>query len=113
VAGGTGTTADVRAWLLDRLDRPVSLDEVAAAFGLSVRTLTRKFRDETGLTLGNWLVQARVERAKELLETSDAVVDVVAERAGFATAAALRKHFRDRVGLSPQQYRARFSLRAS
>ncbi|MBM7515501.1 GlxA family transcriptional regulator [Nocardioides nitrophenolicus] len=113
VAEGPGTTADVRAWLLDRLDRPVSLDEVAAAFGVSVRTLTRRFRDETGLTLGNWLVQARVERAKELLETSDAVVDLVAERAGFATAAALRKHFRDRVGLSPQQYRARFSLRAS
>ncbi len=113
VAEGPGTTADVRAWLLGRLDQPVSLDEVAAAFGLSVRTLTRRFRDETGLTLGNWLVQARVERAKELLETSDAVVDLVAERAGFGTAAALRKHFRDRVGLSPQQYRARFSLRAS
>ena len=32
----------------------VSLDEVADAFGLSVRTLTRRFRAETGLTLGSW-----------------------------------------------------------
>lgn len=112
VADGPGTTADVRAWLLDCLHQPVSLDEVATAFGLSVRTLTRRFRDETGLTLGTWLVQARVERAKELLETTDAGIDRVADLSGFGTAAALRKHFRDRVGLSPQQYRARFSVRA-
>ncbi|WP_408898984.1 GlxA family transcriptional regulator [Nocardioides sp. R1-1] len=111
VADGPGTTADVRAWLLGRLDRPVSLDEVADSFGLSVRTLTRRFRAETGLTVGAWLAQARVERAKELLETTDAGVDRVADLAGFGTAAALRKHFRDRVGLSPQQYRARFALR--
>ncbi|TNM47168.1 helix-turn-helix domain-containing protein [Nocardioides albidus] len=112
VAEGPGTTSDVRAWLLDRLDRPVSLDEVASAFGLSVRTITRRFRAETGVTLGDWLAQARVERAKELLETTDAGVDRVADLAGFGTAAALRKHFRDRVGLSPQQYRSRFSVRA-
>lgn len=111
LAGESGTMAEVRAWLLGRLDRPVSLAEVADAFGLSVRTLTRNFRAETGLTLGDWLAQARVERAKELLETSEAGIDRVADLAGFGTAAALRKHFRDRVGVSPQQYRARFSLR--
>lgn len=113
LADEAGAMAEVRAWLLGRLDRPVGLTEVAAAFGLSVRTLTRRFRAETGVTLGDWLAQARVERAKELLETSDAGIDRVADLAGFGTAAALRKHFRDRVGLSPQQYRARFSLRAS
>lgn len=112
VAEGPGTTADVRAWLLDHLDRPVGLDEVATVFGLSVRTLTRRFRAETGVTLGAWLAQARVERAKELLETTDAGIDRVADLAGFGTAAALRKHFRDRVGLSPQQYRSRFTVRA-
>ncbi len=113
LADEAGAMAEVRAWLLGRLDRPVSLDEVARAFGLSVRTLTRRFRAETGVTLGSWLIQARVARAKELLETTDAGIDLVAEESGFGTAAALRKHFRDRVGLSPQQYRARFSLRAS
>ena len=111
LADEAGAMAEVRGWLLGRLDRPVSLGEVAAAFGLSVRTLTRNFRAETGMTLGDWVAQARVERAKELLETSDAGIDRVADLAGFGTAAALRKHFRDRVGVSPQQYRARFSLR--
>lgn len=105
----SGTMSDVHAWLLQRLDRPVSLGEVATSFGLSVRTLTRRFRAETGVTLGDWLTQARVERAKELLESGDAGIDRVAELAGFATAASLRKHFRERVGISPQQYRARFS----
>ena len=91
---------------------PLSLGEVAAHAHMSERNLVRRFRAETGLTLGNWLVAARVDRAKELLETTDATIDLVADEAGFGTAAALRKHFRDRVGLSPQQYRARFSLRA-
>lgn len=113
LADEAGAMADVRAWLLGHLDRPVPLSEVADVFGLSVRTLTRRFRAETGVTLGNWLVEARVARAKELLETTDAPVDLVAAEAGFGTAAALRQHFRDRVGLSPQQYRARFSLRVA
>ena len=108
VAAGDSAT-EIQAWLMSRVDEPLSLSAVADRFGMSVRTLTRRFRAETGRTVGDWFADARVDRARELLETTDLLVDDVAARSGFATAAALRKHFRDRLGLAPQQYRSRFS----
>jgi len=111
-ASPAGSAGDIQAWLLSRIDEPVSLADVAGHFGVSVRTLTRRFRAETGRTLGDWYADARVDRARELLETTELLIDDVAARSGFATAAALRKHFRDRVGLAPQQYRSRFTRAA-
>lgn len=105
----TGSASDIQTWLLSHIDEPLSLTVVAAQFDISVRTLTRRFRSETGRTVGDWFADARVDRARELLETTDLLIDDVAARSGFATAGALRKHFRDRLGLAPQQYRSRFS----
>lgn len=111
-AGSMGTASDIQTWLMSRIDEPLSLAEVADRFGMSVRTLTRRFRAETGRTVGDWFADARVDRARELLETTDLPVDAVAAGAGFATSAALRKHFRERIGLAPQQYRSRFTRAA-
>ncbi|WP_164234509.1 GlxA family transcriptional regulator [Microbacterium hydrocarbonoxydans] len=107
-----GSASDIQSWLLAHVDEPLSLASVAERFGMSVRTLTRRFRAETGRTVGDWFADARVDRARELLETTDLLVDDVAARAGFATAAALRKHFRERLGIAPQQYRSRFTRAA-
>jgi transcriptional regulator GlxA family with amidase domain len=99
---GTGPT---RAWALDRLDEPLSLADLARHAGMSVRTFTRRFRDETGETAGAWLIRARVERARHLLETTDLPVDRVASDAGFGTTASLRQHLAAAVGVSPLAYR--------
>ena len=56
-----------------------------------------------------WLVGARVDRARELLESSAFSIDVVAGEAGFGTATTMRHHFRRRLGTSPQAYRSRFT----
>ncbi|REJ04294.1 helix-turn-helix domain-containing protein [Microbacterium bovistercoris] len=111
-AAASGSASEIQAWLIDHIDEPLTLANVADAFGMSVRTLTRRFRAETGRTVGNWFADARVDRARELLETTDLLIDDVASRSGFATGAALRKHFRDRIGLAPQQYRTRFARAA-
>lgn len=105
----SGSASEIQAWLSARLDEPLALADVADQFGMSVRTLTRRFRAATGRTVGDWFADAKVDRARELLETTDLGVDAVAVRSGFATSASLRKHFRDRIGLAPQQYRNRFA----
>ncbi len=99
---GTGTT---RTWALEHLDEPIGLSDLARHAGTSVRTFTRRFREETGETAGTWLARARVERARHLLETTDLPVDRVAEAAGFGTSASLRQHLTAAVGLSPLAYR--------
>ncbi|TQN47197.1 transcriptional regulator GlxA family with amidase domain [Humibacillus xanthopallidus] len=99
---GTGPT---RTWVLEHLGEPISLSDMARHAGMSVRTFTRRFREETGETAGNWLVRARVERARQLLETTELPVDRVAADAGFGTTASLRQHLGAAVGLSPLAYR--------
>lgn len=105
-------TGAARAWALAHLDRPVSLRELAERESMSVRTFSRRFREETGMTPGRWLAQRRVERARQLLEETDLPVDRVAAEAGFGTAASLRQHLQAAVGVSPAAYRGTFRGRA-
>ncbi|WP_176308672.1 GlxA family transcriptional regulator [Micromonospora sp. NBS 11-29] len=104
-AAGTAATRD---WARQRLHEPVALRELAAHARMSVRTFTRHFRSETGLSPAQWLLQQRTEHARVLLETTDLSVDRVARDAGFGTTAALRQHFHTRVGVSPTAYRRTF-----
>ena len=99
---GTGAT---RVWVLEHLDEPIGLSDMARHAGTSVRTFTRRFREETGETAGTWLARARVDRARHLLETTDLPVDRVAAAAGFGTSASLRQHLAAAVGVSPLAYR--------
>jgi transcriptional regulator GlxA family with amidase domain len=105
---GTEGTAPTRAWALRRLDTPLDLAALAEHARMSVRTFSRRFRAETGMSPGNWLTQQRVEHARHLLETTDLPVDVVAERAGLGTGASLRQHMRAALGVSPLAYRKTF-----
>jgi len=107
------TTGPTRAWALDRLERPLPLAELAAHASLSVRTFTRRFRDEVGLSPNQWLTQQRVDLARTLLETTDLPVDAIAHRCGFGTGTSLRQHFHTTVGVPPLTYRRTFQAQDS
>jgi AraC family transcriptional activator FtrA len=62
------------------------------------------------MTPGEWITRQRIELAKDLLERSSLAIDQVAARSGLGTAMTLRHHFRRRIGLSPMEYRKRFSI---
>ncbi|MEU7859815.1 helix-turn-helix domain-containing protein [Nonomuraea sp. NPDC049141] len=98
-----------RAWALAHLDRPLTLADLAGHAKASVRTLTRRFHAETGLSPLQWLLHRRIDRARELLETTELPMDQVAEKSGLGSADSLRKHMVGRVGLTPSAYRASFT----
>jgi transcriptional regulator GlxA family with amidase domain len=105
----TGTTTSAtRAWALTRLEVPLDLADLASHASMSVRTFTRRFREETGVSPGRWLVRQRIEYARRLLESTDLPIDQVAGRAGFGTTASLRQHLHATVGVSPGHYRRTF-----
>lgn len=104
--------AEARVWALGRLDRAISLDDLAREANVSVRTLARRFTAETGMTPFQWLLQQRLHRARELLESTDFSIDQVARRSGFGTAESLRQHFARHIGLTPTAYRASFTRTA-
>jgi transcriptional regulator GlxA family with amidase domain len=102
------TTSATRVWALEHLHRPLSLAELAGHARMSVRTFSRRFRDEVGMTPGRWLTRQRVEYARRLLETTDLPVDRVADSSGFGTAASLRQHLVATIGVPPMTYRHTF-----
>ncbi|QEV22353.1 helix-turn-helix domain-containing protein [Streptomyces alboniger] len=102
------TTRSARAWALDRLDEPLRLHDMAAQEAMSVRTFTRRFREEVGVSPGQWLTQQRVDRARHLLESSDLSVDRIAREAGFGTAQSMRQHLQAVLGVTPTTYRRTF-----
>ena len=104
---GTGTEP-TRAWARSRLAEQVSLEELAGHARMSVRTFTRRFRDETGLSPRQWLLQQRVAHARLLLESTDLSVDLVARRSGLGSATALRQHLQAAIGVPPSAYRRTF-----
>ncbi|MFD9427643.1 MULTISPECIES: GlxA family transcriptional regulator [unclassified Streptomyces] len=106
------TTTGARAWALGRLDRPILLRDMARQEAMSVRTFTRRFREEVGVSPGQWLAQQRVERARQLLESTDLSIDQVARDAGFGTATSLRQHLQAALGVPPTVYRRTFRTTA-
>ncbi|MCU0886828.1 MAG: transcriptional regulator FtrA [Rubritepida sp.] len=108
-----GVAAARLAHVMDRvrgaLAEPWPVARLAAEAALSVRGLHRHFRGATGLSPGDWVIAARVDRARELLEVAGPDMEGVAAACGFGTAASLRQHFRARLGVSPAAYRARFA----
>ncbi|MGH8875954.1 MAG: GlxA family transcriptional regulator [Stackebrandtia sp.] len=102
------STRNARQWALRRLHRPLSLRELAEHESMSPRNFTRRFRQETGVSVGQWLAERRLDRARQLLEETDTPIDRVAAEVGFGTGTSLRQHFRTALGVSPRAYRQTF-----
>ncbi|MFB7221671.1 GlxA family transcriptional regulator [Streptomyces sp. NPDC056227] len=101
-------TAATRQWALEHLHEPLSLAELADRARMSLRTFARRFDEEVGMSPGRWLIQQRVGRARQLLESSDLSVDEIAGQVGFATGSSLRQHLHAAIGVSPLAYRRTF-----
>ncbi|MEH0931004.1 GlxA family transcriptional regulator [Micromonospora sp. CPCC 205558] len=85
------------------------IDDLAAQIAMSPRHFQRLFARETGLTVGRYLTELRLEAAKRLLVQSDLGLDAVATRAGFGSAESMRRVFGERLDTTPGAFRARFS----
>jgi transcriptional regulator GlxA family with amidase domain len=104
---------ELQAWIPDHLDEDLSVPALARRACMSDRNFARAFRRETGMTPGAYVESARVERARIALETGDLPVEAIALKAGFGTVETMRRAFRRRVGVSPNDYRTRFRRQAA
>jgi transcriptional regulator GlxA family with amidase domain len=108
VAGGEALE-DVRTWALGHLEEDLTTQHLADRAAMSRRTFERRFVEETGRPPHRWILEARVDMARRLLEDSDLPVDQIAARTGLGTGANLRLHFRRALGTSPGEYRRTFT----
>src|SRR5215467_8313473 len=93
------------------LDEPLRITDLAATFGLSERTLSRRFAAATGHGPQAYLQHARIQQAMRLLETASDPIDEVRRSVGYTDPAAFRRVFRQATGLSPGAYRDAYGLR--
>lgn len=95
-------------WALAHLSEDLSAGALAARVGMSERNFRRLFVEELRETPRDYVERIRLDEAKRLIEDTDMLGQAVAKRCGFGTVHSLRRAFVRRLGVTPQQYRARF-----
>jgi transcriptional regulator GlxA family with amidase domain len=90
-------------------ENPVSVADIARYACLEPRTFLRRFLQATGMKPSEYQRRLRMTRAREMLEFSRKSVDEISASAGYDAVGGFRRVFRKIVGLTPSQYRQRFS----
>ena len=92
-------------FIWENYSRKISLDEIAAASGLSAPYFSTIFREEMGKTLFSYLNQLRIEKASGLLRDSSLSIREISKTCGFEDQSWFSKIFRKHTGFSPGKYR--------
>jgi AraC family transcriptional regulator, transcriptional activator FtrA len=109
-AGDDPGLGPVLDWMRAHLRQPLTLAAIARQAGMTERTLIRHFRATTGMTPIKWLTGQRIQRAREILETTALPVEDVGEASGLGAPANFRRHFLLATGVTPSSYRRAFSV---
>ncbi|MFJ9413663.1 GlxA family transcriptional regulator [Streptomyces sp. NPDC101227] len=107
-AATTRRIDDVRQYIMGNLQRPLTVPELAEYAHISERQLTRIFAAELGCTPATYVESARVELARNQLESTDATLERIATTCGFGTTATLVRAFRRKLNTTPTEYRNGF-----
>ena len=105
--GGLGPARQkkIRTYILENLSAPLPLDEMARAVGMSPNYFLSLFRQATGRTPHRYVLQMRIERARELLEQGERSLLEIAQQCGFQDQSQFTTTFRRFCGVTPGQYR--------
>ncbi len=102
---GDPQIAAVQRFLAEHLNEEVSTADLAKRFHLSISQLNRRFRESTGQSPHEYLVNLRISRSKLLLRESRMSIAEIAGEVGYAYDTSFAAVFRSKVGVSPRQYR--------
>ncbi|WP_339451212.1 GlxA family transcriptional regulator [Pseudomonas sp. EA_5y_Pfl2_R50] len=96
-------------YVLEHLDEAFTIERMAGLANMSPRHFARVFTRELNMTPMAFLQNARIDCARNLLETSELPLKTVAYKSGFGSVRHMRSLFAQRLGLTPAQYREQFS----
>ena len=99
-------TDEFRQYIDERLEEPLSNARLAEIALSSESRFIRRFREATGRTPARYVQERRLERASELLVSTDYSIDRIAEASGFANRYYFTRVFTQRMGLPPGRYRS-------
>lgn len=106
----SGQFAALHSWIADNLKGDLGIDALAHFANMSVRNFHRVYTAAMGTTPAKAVASIRLERARDILETSRARIKTVAQTCGFKNEDHMRRTFLRVLGVSPAEYRERFFL---
>ncbi|MBP1327450.1 transcriptional regulator GlxA family with amidase domain [Leucobacter exalbidus] len=104
-----GPLGKTMLWALANLDQDLGVASLAAHATMSKRNFTRRFTEATGLSPAKWVLNRRLDDARQLLETTSWSIARIAESCGFGSPVTFRQNFVAAFSTTPTSYRTRFS----
>jgi len=104
-ASANPMVAHLRALIREKACEGLNAHEAVTAVNASRRYVERKFREVTGHTVLDEIIDVRIERAKALLRKGEIMISAIADLCGWRTYGHMHRTFRARCGMSPQDYR--------
>jgi transcriptional regulator GlxA family with amidase domain len=106
---GDAAILKAQNWLSAQRENAISVADIARHAGLEPRTFLRRFVQATGMKPSEYQQRLRITRAREMLEFSRSSIEAIAASIGYEDARGFRRVFQNIVGLTPSDYRRRFS----
>ncbi len=107
---GNKSIIAVQHWIHTHYAQEVHLKELASIGNMSQRTLIRHFKSSLGLSPTCYIQKIRIDKAREMLESSTASITEISHKVAYNDPASFRKVFIREIGLTPGSYRARFNI---
>lgn len=102
---------NIQNWLEQHFQQQFSLDDLATQFNVTTRTLIRHFKAALGLPPNHYIQALRIEAAQKRLQETQQSIDLIIQEVGYSDPSSFRRLFRRKTGLTPLEYRRRFSRR--
>ncbi len=109
-AEASSVLEELAVWVRENIKEDLSVATLAARCRMSSRTFARRFKQEFNHTPARYVELCRLEKARELLETSDLPIKQIAVASGFLETVRLRRSFQATYGVTPARYRDHFSV---
>lgn len=107
--GSDAQIAKCQEWLADNYKQAPPVAVMVEMSGLPERSFNRRFFHATGLSPLGYVQSLRLEEAKQMLETTALPVEAIAQEVGYGDASFFGQLFKRKIGVTPAQYRKRFS----
>jgi two-component system, response regulator YesN len=95
----------IKQYIHNHLGDDLTRNSLAEIVYLNHDYLARLFKKETGISLGNYIIQVRIQVANQLLETTNLSVNTISQKVGYANYSHFSKLFKQEIGSTPNEYR--------
>lgn len=102
------TIRAVQDWMEINYQANIIIDQLSSQFGLSNRSLIRRFKQSAGVTPSVYLQDVRIDVASKLLVQTNKTIEEIIDKTGYSDASSFTKLFKRKTGLTPSIYRARY-----